>query len=112
MRERRTRASFPQGYIRVARYGDTSKGEPCLTDTSPGDGDGCKGGPSSASPPPIGPDRRVPSLARAGSAQPCADRAASAPPLLLPRAARTEIQVCGLCGILSDSSYVIGGHLI
>jgi hypothetical protein len=42
-------------------------------------------------------------------------RALTAPPprlLLLPRAARTEIQVCGLCGILSDSSYVIGGHLI
>ena len=69
MRERRTRASFPQGYIRVARYGDTSKGEPCLTDTSPGDGDGCKGGPS-------------------------------------------KIQVCGLCGILSDSSYAIGGYLL
>jgi len=57
------------GYIRVARYGGTAKGEPCLTDTTPGDGDGCKGGPS-------------------------------------------KIQVCGLCGILSDSSYAIGGYLL
>ena len=68
--DRETRAPYSvQGYIRVARYGDTAKGEPCLTDNSPGDGDGCKGGPS-------------------------------------------KIQVCGLCGILSDSSYAIGGHLL
>ena len=58
-----------EGYIRIARYGGTAKGEPCLTDNTPGDGDGCKGGPS-------------------------------------------KIQVCGLCGIISDSSYAIGGHLI
>jgi len=57
------------GYIRVARYGGTPKGEPCGKDTSPGDGDGCKGGPSS-------------------------------------------IQVCGLCGILSDSSYPTGAAVI
>lgn len=56
------------GYIRVARYGSTPSGEPCLTDNTPGDGDGCKGGPSS-------------------------------------------IQVCGLCGILSDSSYPVGAGL-
>lgn len=35
------------GYIRVARYGSTSKGEPCMIDNTPLDGDGCKGGPSS-----------------------------------------------------------------
>jgi cathepsin L len=57
-----------KGYIRIARYGSTSKGEPCLEDKTPGDGDGCKGGPA-------------------------------------------KIQVCGLCGILSDSSYPIGGAL-
>lgn len=56
------------GYIRVARYGSTPAGEPCLTDNTPGDGDGCKGGPAS-------------------------------------------IQVCGLCGILSDSSYPVGAGL-
>jgi cathepsin L len=58
-----------EGYIRVARYGGSSKGEPCYKDQTPGDGDGCKGGPS-------------------------------------------VITVCGLCGILSDSSYPIGGHLV
>ena len=57
------------GYIRVARYGETPKGEPCGTDNTPGDGDGCKGGPA-------------------------------------------KIEVCGLCGILSDSSYASGGHLV
>lgn len=61
-------SSFLQ-YIRIARYGGTSKGEPCFTDNTPGDGDGCNGGPAS-------------------------------------------IQVCGLCGILSDSSYPTGGHLV
>jgi len=55
-----------RGYIRVGRYGDN---EPCGEDTTPGDGDGCNGGPS-------------------------------------------EIKVCGLCGILSDSSYPTGGHLV
>lgn len=58
-----------QGYIRVARYGETPAGEPCGIDNTPGDGDGCKGGPAS-------------------------------------------IKVCGLCGILSDSSYAEGGHLV
>lgn len=57
------------GYIRVARYGGTAKGEPCLVDTSPMDGDGCPGGPS-------------------------------------------NITVCGLCGILSDSSYPTGAKLV
>jgi len=56
-----------QGYIRIKRYGDGQ--EPCGVDKTPGDGDGCKGGP------------------------------------------KTE-NVCGLCGIMSDSSYPIGGHLI
>jgi len=56
------------GYIRVARYGSTPKGEQCLTDNTPGDGDGCANGPPS-------------------------------------------IQVCGLCGILSDSSYPTGAGL-
>lgn len=56
------------GYIRVARYGGTPKGEPCLVDTSPQDGDGCPGGPA-------------------------------------------NITVCGLCGILSDSSYPTGAKL-
>jgi cathepsin L len=56
------------GYIRVARYGDSAAGEPCLTDNTPGDGDGCRGGPP-------------------------------------------KIQVCGLCGILSDSSYPTGASL-
>jgi cathepsin L len=36
-----------EGYIRIVRFGGTSKGEPCGTDKTPGDGDGCKGGPSS-----------------------------------------------------------------
>jgi cathepsin L len=58
-----------KGYIRVARYGSTPNGEPCGQDTTPGDGDGCSGGPSA-------------------------------------------IKVCGLCGILSDSSYPTGGHLV
>ncbi len=58
------------GYIRVARYGSSSsKGEPCAEDKTPGDGDGCKGGPS-------------------------------------------QIQVCGVTGILSDSSVVTGGYLL
>jgi cathepsin L len=56
------------GYIRVARYGSSPQGEPCGTDPTPGDGDGCSGGPSS-------------------------------------------IEVCGLCGILSDSSYPVGAQL-
>jgi len=56
------------GYIRIERFGAT-KAEPCVTDNQPGDGTGCKGGPSS-------------------------------------------IQVCGLCGIMSDSSYPVGGHLL
>ena len=55
-----------EGYIRIARYGEGK--EPCLSDTSPGDGDGCKGGP-------------------------------------------TIITVCGMTGILSDSSYPIGAAL-
>lgn len=53
------------GYIRIKRFGDKGQ-EPCQTDSQPGDGTGCKGGPSS-------------------------------------------VQVCGLCGILSDSSYPIFG---
>jgi cathepsin L len=56
------------GYIRLARYGESKAGEPCKTDNTPGDGDGCKGGPSS-------------------------------------------IQVCGICGIMSDSSYPTGASL-
>ena len=56
-------------YIRIARYGQTTAGEPCGTDDKPGDGTGCKGGPSSFS-------------------------------------------VCGVCGILSDSSYPTGGALV
>ena len=55
------------GYIRIKRVGDQTA-EPCYTDNSPSDGDGCDNGPSS-------------------------------------------IQVCGLCGILSDSSYPVGGAL-
>ena len=55
------------GYIRIERFGANSK-PPCLTDTKPGDGTACKGGPAT-------------------------------------------IQVCGLCGILSDSSYPTGGSL-
>jgi cathepsin L len=58
-----------QGYIRIARYGQTSQGEPCATDTKPLDGTGCKGGPSS-------------------------------------------FKVCGLCGLMSDSSYPTGGALV
>jgi len=58
-----------EGYIRIERYGNSTAGETCYTDSTPSDGDGCKGGPSS-------------------------------------------IQVCGLCGILSDSSYPTGGHLV
>lgn len=57
------------GYIRLQRYGATPAGEPCTTDNTPGDGDGCKGGPSS-------------------------------------------IKVCGECGIMSDSSYPVGGYLL
>jgi cathepsin L len=56
-----------EGYIRIVRV--DSPTQPCLEDKTPGDGDGCKGGPS-------------------------------------------EITVCGECGILSDSSYPTGGHLI
>lgn len=55
-----------KGYIRIARFGGTPAGETCLTDKTPGDGDGCKGGPKT-------------------------------------------IEVCGLCGIMSDSSYPTGG---
>ena len=58
-----------EGYIRIARYGETPKGEPCVTDNTPGDGDGCDNGPSS-------------------------------------------IQVCGECGIISDSSYPVGASLL
>jgi cathepsin L len=58
-----------KGYIRIARYGNTTKGEPCATDDKPGDGTGCKNGPKS-------------------------------------------IQVCGLCGLMSDSSYPTGGALV
>jgi len=56
-----------EGYIKIKRFGEGE--EPCGTDTSPGDGFGCKGGPSS-------------------------------------------IQVCGLCGILSGSSYPTGGSTV
>jgi len=58
-----------EGYIRIARYGQTTKGEPCGTDTTPGDGTACKDGPKS-------------------------------------------FQVCGICGLLSDSSYPTGGALV
>ncbi len=34
-----------KGYIRLQRYGDGK--EPCTTDKTPGDGDGCAGGPAS-----------------------------------------------------------------
>jgi len=34
------------GYIKIARYGASSKGEPCGVDSQPADGYGCKGGPS------------------------------------------------------------------
>ena len=57
------------GYIRIARYGESAQGEPCFTDNTPGDGDGCANGPPS-------------------------------------------IQVCGLCGIISDSSYPVGAKLL
>jgi cathepsin L len=57
-----------KGYIRIARFGATGQ-EPCFTDNTPGDGDGCSNGPPS-------------------------------------------IQICGLCGILSDSSYPVGGSLL
>ena len=50
-----------KGYIRIARFAN----EPCGTDPTPGDGDGCSGGPAT-------------------------------------------IQVCGLCGLLSDSSFPTG----
>jgi len=56
------------GYIRLFRKTDGSA-ELCGTDTTPGDGDGCPGGPSS-------------------------------------------LQVCGECGVLSDSSYPFGGRLV
>jgi cathepsin L len=56
------------GYIRIFRQTDGKTPEACGTDSTPGDGDGCPGGPSS-------------------------------------------LQVCGECGILSDSSYPFGGHL-
>ena len=55
-----------KGYIRIKRFGEGK--EPCKTDTKPGEGTGCKGGPST-------------------------------------------MQVCGLCGIMSDSSYVTGASL-
>lgn len=70
LRDHHSRLSLPvQGYIRLARYGSTPAGEPCGTDTTPGDGDGCKGGPAA-------------------------------------------IQVCGACGVLSDSSYPTGASLV
>eukprot|EP00658_Telonema_sp_P-2_P002935 TRINITY_DN1107_c0_g2_i2.p1 TRINITY_DN1107_c0_g2~~TRINITY_DN1107_c0_g2_i2.p1 ORF type:complete len:294 (-),score=98.66 TRINITY_DN1107_c0_g2_i2:334-1215(-) len=56
-----------KGYIRIQRFGEGK--EPCGTDTKPGDGFGCTGGPSS-------------------------------------------IQVCGLCGLMSESSYPTGGSLV
>ena len=52
--------------LMIKRFGEGA--EPCATDTHPGDGFGCKGGPKS-------------------------------------------IQVCGLCGILSGSSYPTGGYV-
>ena len=55
-----------KGYIRIKRFGEGK--EPCKTDKQPGEGTGCKGGPST-------------------------------------------MQVCGLCGIMSDSSYVTGASL-
>jgi len=58
-----------KGYIRIQRFGSTTK-EPCSTDTTPGDGTAC--------------------------AKPH-----------LPK----SLQVCGLCGIMSDSSYPTGGKL-
>ena len=58
-----------KGYIRIARFGDTAAGEPCVTDKTPQDGTACKGGPPT-------------------------------------------IQVCGKCGIISDSSYPTGGKLL
>jgi|EP00937_MAST-01D_sp_MAST-1D-sp2_P004882 cathepsin L len=57
-----------KGYIRIARFGETTAGEPCATDTTPGDGTACAGGPKT-------------------------------------------LEVCGLCGIMSDSSYPTGGKL-
>lgn len=54
------------GYIRLKR---TGLKQPCQTDTKPGDGTGCAGGPKT-------------------------------------------IPVCGECGMLSDSSYPTGGHLM
>jgi len=57
-----------QGYIRIARFGDTPKGEPCGVDVTPSHGSGCAGGPA-------------------------------------------YINVCGVSGIMSDSSYPTGGSL-
>lgn len=54
------------GFIRIKRFGDGK--EPCATDSTPGDGNGCKGGPKT-------------------------------------------IQVCGLCGVMSDSSYPTGAYV-
>jgi hypothetical protein len=56
-----------KGYIRLGRLGSSGT-EPCYTDNTPGDGDGCAKGPPS-------------------------------------------IQVCGLCGVLSDTSYPVGASL-
>lgn len=54
-----------EGYIRIKR---TGLKRPCALDTTPADGTGCTGGPST-------------------------------------------MNVCGLCGMLSDSSYVTGGFV-
>jgi len=55
-----------KGYIRIARFGETTAGETCATDKTPQDGTACAGGPKT-------------------------------------------LEVCGLCGIMSDSSYPTGG---
>ena len=98
-----------QGYIRIARYGQTAKGEPCAEDTTPGDGDGCKGGPGKIQVRVRFVDIRDRSTC---DALRLGVRSVHSPPPSLPRPAPFLRHVCGLCGILSDTSYATGGYLL
>jgi hypothetical protein len=88
------------GYIRLFRVTDGTA-ELCGTDTTPGDGDGCPDGPASIQ---VGFHPSRPLLQY----------------LVFTRYVSTHSwslsfwhqQVCGECGVLSDSSYPYGGRLV
>jgi len=78
------------GYIRIERFGALGE-EPCETDTTPQDGASRRGAESSGACDSLDARR-----GESGAGTAC-------------KGGPSEITVCGLCGLLSDSSYPVGG---